>query len=147
MLFKQERPRSNAHLCDEGLVNERKSTPCPAILAAPAVGLRPCNRGHPASLSAEARRSFYVPLIRGFAARRVGAPTQDRLAGGCGFVEAAARGQERGGVETRRIARPRGSGQCRYGHGEIVERGLALVSVGSISNAPCTTSGKYIVIG
>jgi hypothetical protein len=65
-------------------------------------------------------------LICASTVRRVGAPTQDGLAGGGGFIEAAARSENRGGVKTRDIARPRGIGQRGYRCGESIESGFAL---------------------
>jgi hypothetical protein len=93
-------------------------------------------------------RKLY-PILRLRPLRRGGDRAQDGFAGGSGLVQAAAGGADE--------ERPR-SGRCRPAFAaacEALQRADELgrarlsisVSVGSISMAPWTTSGKYIVIG
>src|SRR5207245_7192356 len=65
-------------------------------------------------------------LLGRLPALRVRTPTQDWLARRRGFIEAAARSEDRSRQEPGNPARPRGCDECLDDRDELVERGLAL---------------------
>ena len=87
------------------------------------------------------------PYSAALGQRRRRSPLEHRVAGGARLVETAARSVVGRAGEARRVALLRRDGEVAQCRDEEVEEAFDLDSVGSISMAPWTTSGKYMVIG